>query len=74
MQLGGNDPQTLARAVQIAEQIGWRYDEINLNCGCPSEAVSGAGAFGAKLMLDVDVSCQPLLMHVPLTRPCVILI
>jgi tRNA-dihydrouridine synthase A len=47
MQLGGADPDALARSAYIAEQAG--YDEINLNLGCPSDKVQ-AGRFGACLM------------------------
>ena len=48
-QLGGSDPEDLAKAAAIASQYG--YDEINLNCGCPSERVQ-KGSFGACLMLE----------------------
>ena len=47
LQLGGSDPSELAQAVRIAEP--WGYDEINLNCGCPSDRVQ-SGCFGAVLM------------------------
>ena len=47
LQLGGSEPADLARAAKLGEQ--WGYDEINLNCGCPSERVQ-RGAFGACLM------------------------
>jgi tRNA-dihydrouridine synthase A len=47
LQLGGSDPTQLARAAQLGEDAG--YDEINLNCGCPSDRVVG-GSFGACLM------------------------
>jgi tRNA-dihydrouridine synthase A len=47
LQLGGSEPADLARAARLGEQ--WGYDEINLNCGCPSERVQ-RGAFGACLM------------------------
>ena len=47
LQLGGSEPTDLARAARMGEQ--WGYDEINLNCGCPSERVQ-RGAFGACLM------------------------
>ncbi|MGD9597367.1 MAG: tRNA dihydrouridine(20/20a) synthase DusA [Steroidobacteraceae bacterium] len=47
LQLGGSDPAQLAAAARIGEDAG--YDEVNLNCGCPSDRVS-AGAFGACLM------------------------
>lgn len=49
-QLGGSDPAALGAAAAIVARYG--YDEINLNCGCPSPRVAGAGCFGAKLMLD----------------------
>lgn len=51
LQLGGSDPDDLARATEIASTYG--YDEINLNCGCPSDRVQ-SGAFGACLMADPD--------------------
>ena len=47
LQLGGNEPGKLAQAARLGEQ--WGYDEINLNCGCPSDRVQ-RGAFGASLM------------------------
>ncbi|MEY2770198.1 MAG: putative tRNA-dihydrouridine synthase [Pseudomonadota bacterium] len=47
LQLGGSEPEELAHAARLGQQ--WGYDEINLNCGCPSERVQ-RGAFGACLM------------------------
>nr|WP_119966311.1 tRNA dihydrouridine(20/20a) synthase DusA [Simplicispira lacusdiani] len=47
LQLGGNEPVKLAQAARLGEE--WGYDEINLNCGCPSDRVQ-RGAFGASLM------------------------
>lgn len=47
LQLGGSDPDELARAARLGEQAG--YDEINLNVGCPSDRVQ-SGSFGAVLM------------------------
>ncbi|MDD2882353.1 MAG: tRNA dihydrouridine(20/20a) synthase DusA [Rhodoferax sp.] len=47
LQLGGSEPKDLAHCALLGEQ--WGYDEINLNCGCPSERVQ-RGAFGACLM------------------------
>ncbi|MFT3815200.1 MAG: tRNA dihydrouridine(20/20a) synthase DusA [Acidovorax sp.] len=47
LQLGGSEPADLAHAARLGAQ--WGYDEINLNCGCPSERVQ-RGAFGACLM------------------------
>jgi tRNA-dihydrouridine synthase A len=47
LQLGGSDPADLAACAKLGQN--WGYDEINLNCGCPSERVQ-RGAFGACLM------------------------
>jgi tRNA-dihydrouridine synthase A len=52
LQLGGSDPDDLARATAIARD--WSYDEINLNCGCPSDRVQ-SGCFGAVLMETPDL-------------------
>jgi len=49
LQLGGSDPHELAHGARLAE--GWGYDELNLNCGCPSDRVQ-RGAFGACLMAE----------------------
>ncbi|MBL0419169.1 tRNA dihydrouridine(20/20a) synthase DusA [Ramlibacter sp. AW1] len=49
LQLGGSEPADLAHAARLGER--WGYDEINLNCGCPSERVQ-RGAFGACLMAE----------------------
>ncbi|MET0519337.1 MAG: tRNA dihydrouridine(20/20a) synthase DusA [Burkholderiaceae bacterium] len=49
LQLGGSEPADLAACARLAEK--WGYDEVNLNCGCPSERVQ-RGAFGACLMAE----------------------
>lgn len=49
LQLGGSEPADLAAAARAGEEVG--YDEINLNCGCPSDRVA-SGAFGACLMSE----------------------
>lgn len=49
LQLGGSIPSDLAICAKLGEK--WGYDEINLNCGCPSERVQ-KGAFGACLMKE----------------------
>ena len=49
LQLGGSDPEELAQAAVLGAKAG--YDEINLNCGCPSDRVQ-SGTFGAVLMKD----------------------
>lgn len=52
LQLGGSEPQALAYCSKLGEK--WGFDEINLNCGCPSERVQ-KGAFGACLMAESDL-------------------
>jgi tRNA-dihydrouridine synthase A len=52
LQLGGSDPAELAQCARLGER--WGYDEINLNCGCPSERVQ-RGSFGACLMAEPDL-------------------
>ena len=49
LQLGGSEPAELAACAKLAAQ--WGYDEVNLNCGCPSERVQ-RGSFGACLMAE----------------------
>ena len=49
LQPGGSEPEELAHGARLALQ--WGYDEVNLNCGCPSERVQ-RGAFGACLMRE----------------------
>ena len=49
LQLGGSEPALLAHAARIGAETG--FDEINLNCGCPSDRVQ-AGRFGACLMRE----------------------
>jgi tRNA-dihydrouridine synthase A len=55
LQLGGSEPADLAHCAKLGEQ--WGYDEINLNCGCPSERVQ-RGAFGACLMAEPQLVAQ----------------
>ena len=55
LQLGGSDPTALAACAKIAAQYG--YDEINLNCGCPSDRVQ-KGRFGACLMKEPELVAQ----------------
>jgi tRNA-dihydrouridine synthase A len=52
LQLGGSEPEDLARAAALGAAYG--YDAINLNCGCPSERVK-RGAFGACLMREPEL-------------------
>lgn len=48
-QLGGSEPEALARSAKLVED--WGYDGVNLNCGCPSDRVQ-SGRFGACLMAE----------------------
>ena len=52
LQLGGVDPERMARAAEAGESLG--YDEININVGCPSDRVQ-SGRFGATLMAEPDL-------------------
>lgn len=72
LQLGGSDPAELGQATRIA--AAWGYDEINLNCGCPSDRVQ-SGAFGAILMTMPDrvAACLRAMQDaspVPVTVKC----
>ena len=72
LQLGGSDPVQLAQAVRLARPF--RYDEINLNVGCPSDRVQ-SGCFGAVLMerpgLVADcVAAMQAASDVPVTVKC----
>jgi len=52
LQLGGSEPDLMARSARMGDEAG--YDEININIGCPSERVQ-SGAFGACLMREPDL-------------------
>ena len=52
LQLGGSNPEELAACAKLGQDAG--YNEINLNCGCPSDRVQ-SGRFGAILMEDPDL-------------------
>ena len=58
LQLGGSDPAILARAAELAEAAG--YQEVNLNCGCPSDRVQ-QGGIGACLMARPKLVAECLL-------------
>jgi len=55
LQLGGSDPTVLANGAKLGER--WGYDEINLNCGCPSERVQ-KGSYGACLMAEPQLVAE----------------
>ena len=72
LQLGGSDPALLAQAARIAAD--WGYDEVNLNCGCPSDRVQ-AGRFGACLMREPElvadcVAAMSAAVDIPVTVKC----
>lgn len=72
LQLGGSDPDALAQAARIAAD--WGYDEVNLNCGCPSDRVQ-AGRFGACLMREPElvaecVAAMVAAVDIPITVKC----
>jgi tRNA-dihydrouridine synthase A len=72
LQLGGSDPKDLAASARIGAD--WGYDEININCGCPSDRVQN-GAFGACLMREPEkvgdcVSAMKAAVAVPVTVKC----
>ena len=72
LQLGGSSPADLAFCAKLAEDHG--YDEINLNCGCPSDRVQN-GAFGACLMAEPAlvgecVAAMMAVVTIPVTVKC----
>lgn len=72
LQLGGSEPALLAQAAQIGAELG--FDEINLNCGCPSDRVQ-AGRFGACLMREPGLVAESVAAmigacEVPVTVKC----
>ncbi len=72
LQLGGSEPELLAQAAKIGAE--WGFDEINLNCGCPSDRVQ-AGRFGACLMREPrlvadSVAAMTESCDVPVTVKC----
>ena len=72
VQLGGSEPARLAEAAKICVDFG--YDEVNLNCGCPSDRVQN-GAFGACLMREPKlvgegVAAMKAAVRVPVTVKC----
>ncbi|HWY26085.1 MAG TPA: tRNA dihydrouridine(20/20a) synthase DusA, partial [Nevskia sp.] len=72
LQLGGSEPEALGRSAAIAAEYG--YDEVNLNCGCPSDRVQ-EGRFGACLMAEPQrvaaaVAAMRAATAVPATVKC----
>jgi tRNA-dihydrouridine synthase A len=72
LQLGGSDPAKLVQAARSGAEFG--YDEINLNCGCPSDRVQ-SGTFGACLMRTPElvadcVAAMKAAVSIPVTVKC----
>ena len=72
LQLGGANPDELAKCSEIAESMG--YDEINLNLGCPSERVQ-KGSFAACLMIEPKLvqrclNAMKQSVSIPVTAKC----
>jgi tRNA-dihydrouridine synthase A len=72
LQLGGSDANDLSASAKIAEDFG--YDEVNLNCGCPSDRVK-SGHFGACLMAEParvaeGVAAMKAAVKIPVTVKC----
>lgn len=72
LQLGGSDPQDLATCAKMGEEYG--YNEINLNCGCPSARVQ-KGYIGAILMAHPDLVAKAIeamseAVSIPVTLKC----
>jgi tRNA-dihydrouridine synthase A len=73
LQLGGSEPGLLAQAARIGADAG--FDEVNLNCGCPSDRVQ-AGRFGACLMREPELVAESVaamiaaVQEVPVTVKC----
>ena len=69
LQLGGSDPDEMARCARLGAE--WGYDEVNINCGCPSDRVQ-SGRFGACLMAEPQlvaacVSAMKAAVDLPVT-------
>lgn len=72
LQLGGSDPADLALSAKMGADVG--FDEINLNCGCPSDRVQ-SGSFGACLMKEPElvrdcVAAMKDVVDIPVTVKC----
>ena len=72
LQVGGSDPDAMARAAAVAQ--AWGYDEVNVNVGCPSDRVR-SGRFGACLMAEPEtvaacVAAMRRAADLPVTVKC----
>ncbi|GGW91795.1 tRNA-dihydrouridine(20/20a) synthase [Alteromonas halophila] len=72
LQLGGSDPDDMARCAVMAQERG--YDEVNINVGCPSDRVKN-GSFGACLMAQPEtvarsIKAMQAVVDIPVTVKC----
>lgn len=54
LQVGGSDPDAVRTALEKVVAGGYAYDEVNLNCGCPSERVATVRAAAALILQRCD--------------------
>lgn len=57
LQLGGSNASEMAKCAELAGE--YKFDEVNINVGCPSDRVQ-AGKFGACLMLEPELVCNSI--------------
>lgn len=69
LQLGGNDVAEIAKCLVQLKKEGYTFDEVNLNCGCPSVESGGAGTYGASLMKKPELT-RDLLQSIASTVDC----
>lgn len=72
LQLGGSEPDAMAKSAELVQQ--WGYDEVNINVGCPSDRVQ-SGSFGACLMQSPDLVAENVkqmraAVDIPVTIKC----
>ena len=72
LQLGGSEPDDMAKCAELIQQ--WGYDEVNINVGCPSDRVQ-SGSFGACLMQTPELVAQNVKammaqVDIPVTVKC----
>ena len=68
LQLGGNDEEALSNCIRRLSNHGYTFEEINLNCGCPSVESGGAATYGASLMKKPRLT-RDLLKAISETKP-----
>ena len=69
LQLGGNDVKEIQKCLVQLKNEGYTFDEVNLNCGCPSIESGGAATYGASLMKKPALT-RDLLQSIASTVDC----